>query len=116
MQIKDVTFMLRTNCHYYMFFSQTLHWNHVNIGQYTCKSHTPKKKCPLYTSEQMQNVQLKKCRANSALLLIETDPKKTGQGQKLTAEKKSTIFELSSWNLAKRTTSVVHHFDEVSWW
>ena len=29
--------------------------------------------------------------------ILETDAKKTGQGQKLTTNKKSTIFELKSW-------------------
>ena len=36
-------------------------------------------------------------------LRVETDPKKTGQGQKLTTNKKSTVFELSSWNFVKMT-------------
>ena len=45
---------------------------------------------------------------------VETDPKKTGQDQKLTIDKKSTIFELSLRNLVKRATSWVHHFDQVS--
>ena len=45
---------------------------------------------------------------------LETDSKKTGQGQKLTTNKKSTIFERSSRNLVKRTTSWARNFDQVS--
>ena len=46
------------------------------------------------------------------MLKVETNPKKTGQGQTLTTNKKCTIFELSSRNLSKRTTSPVRHFDK----
>ena len=49
-------------------------------------------------------------------IIVETGPKKTGKGQKLTTNKKSTIFELSSWNLDKMTNPWGSHFDQVSWW
>ena len=46
---------------------------------------------------------------------IETD-QKNGQVQKLSSNKKSTIFELSSWNLVKITSQWGGLFDQVSWW
>ena len=50
------------------------------------------------------------------LFIVETDSKETGQDQKLTTSKKSTIFDQSSWNLVKRTNSMIRHFDQVLWW
>ena len=47
-------------------------------------------------------------------LNLETDSKKSGQDQKLTANKKSTIFELSLWNLVKMTIKWVGLFGQVS--
>ena len=47
-------------------------------------------------------------------LEIETGPQKTGQDQNLTSNKKSTIFELSTWKLVKMTTQWGGLFDQVS--
>ena len=54
--------------------------------------------------------------SNCHYINVETDSKKSGQDQKLSTNKKSTIFEVSSWNLVKRTTTLAHHFDQVWWW
>ena len=42
--------------------------------------------------------------------------KKIGLDQNLTNNKKSTIFELSSWNFVKMTSSWVGLFEQVSLW
>ena len=47
---------------------------------------------------------------------VETDEKKIELDQNLTNNKKSTIFELSSWNLVKLTRPWGGLFDQVSWW
>ena len=52
--------------------------------------------------------------ASSAAVDLETGPKKITQDQNLTNNKKSTIFELSSWNLVKMTSQWGGLFDQVS--
>ena len=42
--------------------------------------------------------------------------KKSGQDQKLTIDKKSTIFEQSTWNLIKMKNPWDGPFDKISWW
>ena len=42
--------------------------------------------------------------------------KKTGQDQKLTNSKKTTIFELSLWHFVKMTYLSGGPFGQVSWW
>ena len=49
-------------------------------------------------------------------LNLETDSKKYGQDQKLAFDKRSTIFEQSSWNLVKITNPWGGPLDQVSWW
>ena len=47
--------------------------------------------------------------------VIETGPKKSENDQRLTINKKSTIFELSSWNLVKMASPWGGPFDQLSW-
>ena len=47
--------------------------------------------------------------------ILKSEAKKTGHTQKLAINKKSTIFVLSLWNLAKIITSWGNHFHQVSW-